>query len=95
MSHTQPNRTDTNDELLTIAEVSEMLRVPVGTLRYWRHLGAGPHSLRSAGGSATAAATCGPGSTPSAGARTRTDRANSTTREEVSQCPSERRTDRC
>ncbi|CAN5175895.1 hypothetical protein BH18ACT9_BH18ACT9_05330 [soil metagenome] len=46
MSHTQPNRTNTNDELLTIAEVAEMLRVPVGTLRYWRHLGAGPHSFK-------------------------------------------------
>ena len=23
-----------------------MLRVPVGTLRYWRHLGAGPHSFK-------------------------------------------------
>lgn len=46
MSHTRPNRTDVNDELLTIGEVAEMLRVPVGTLRYWRHLGAGPHSFK-------------------------------------------------
>ncbi len=46
MSHTQPNRPDANDELLTIGEVAEMLRVPVGTLRYWRHLGAGPHSFK-------------------------------------------------
>jgi predicted DNA-binding transcriptional regulator AlpA len=46
ISHTQPNRTDANDQLLTIDEVSEMLRVPVGTLRYWRHLGAGPHSFK-------------------------------------------------
>jgi excisionase family DNA binding protein len=46
MSHIQPNRTDANDELLTIAEVAEMLRVPIGTLRYWRHLGAGPHSFK-------------------------------------------------
>ena len=40
------NRADANDELLTINEVAEMLRVPVGTLRYWRHLGAGPHSFK-------------------------------------------------
>ncbi|MFT3871529.1 MAG: helix-turn-helix domain-containing protein [Nocardioides sp.] len=31
------------DEMLTLAE---LLRVPVATLRYWRHLGAGPHSFR-------------------------------------------------
>jgi Helix-turn-helix domain len=35
-----------NDELLTIAEVADVLRVPVATLRYWRHLGTGPHSFR-------------------------------------------------
>ncbi len=46
MSHTQPNRTNANDELLTIDDVAEMLRVPVGTLRYWRHLGAGPQSFK-------------------------------------------------
>ena len=33
-------------ELLTITEVAQMLRVPVGTMRYWRHLGAGPNSFR-------------------------------------------------
>lgn len=36
----------TNDsgrpELLTIEEVAAYLRVPVGTLRMWRHLGTGP-----------------------------------------------------
>ena len=46
MSQTQPTPTDVNDELLSIDEVAEMLRVPVGTLRYWRHLGAGPHSFK-------------------------------------------------
>ncbi len=46
MSQTQPTPPDVNDELLTIDEVAEMLRVPVGTLRYWRHLGAGPHSFK-------------------------------------------------
>jgi excisionase family DNA binding protein len=35
-----------NQELLTITEVAQMLRVPVATLRYWRHLGAGPNSFR-------------------------------------------------
>jgi len=35
-----------NDDLLTIAEVADLLRVPVATLRYWRHLGTGPHSFR-------------------------------------------------
>ena len=33
-------------ELLTIAEAAELLRVPVATLRYWRHLEAGPRSFR-------------------------------------------------
>jgi len=34
------------DELLTITEVADILRAPVATLRYWRHLGTGPHSFR-------------------------------------------------
>jgi excisionase family DNA binding protein len=33
-------------ELLTIAEAAQLLRAPVATLRYWRHLGTGPHSFR-------------------------------------------------
>jgi DNA-binding transcriptional MerR regulator len=37
---------DGNDELLTMAEVAQILRVPVATLRYWRYLGAGPRSFR-------------------------------------------------
>lgn len=37
---------EVEDELLTITEVAEILRVPVATLRYWRHLGQGPHSFR-------------------------------------------------
>jgi DNA-binding transcriptional MerR regulator len=32
--------------LLTIEEVSERLRVPVGTLRFWRHKGIGPAGFR-------------------------------------------------
>lgn len=31
---------------LTITEVSELLRIPQGTLRYWRHAGIGPRSVR-------------------------------------------------
>ena len=39
-----PARTD--DELLTLQEVANVVRVPVATLRYWRHLGTGPRSFR-------------------------------------------------
>ena len=35
------------DDLLSMAEVADLVRVPVATLRYWRHLGTGPHSFRS------------------------------------------------
>ena len=31
-----------NDELLTISEVAAIVRAPIATLRYWRHLGNGP-----------------------------------------------------
>ncbi|MDP9459114.1 MAG: helix-turn-helix domain-containing protein [Actinomycetota bacterium] len=31
---------------LTLAEVAAVLRTPVATLRYWRHLGIGPDGLR-------------------------------------------------
>jgi hypothetical protein len=38
---------DRNDnDLLTIDEAAATLRTPVATLRYWRHLGAGPHSFK-------------------------------------------------
>lgn len=40
----RPN--DEIDELLTLHEVAELLRVPDATLRYWRYLGTGPHSFR-------------------------------------------------
>ena len=36
----------TDDELLTMAEVAAIVRAPLATLRYWRHLGTGPHSFR-------------------------------------------------
>ena len=35
-----------DDELLTIGEVADIVRVPVATLRYRRHLGTGPRSFR-------------------------------------------------
>jgi predicted DNA-binding transcriptional regulator AlpA len=34
------------DALLTIDEVAEATRLPVATLRYYRHLGTGPQSAR-------------------------------------------------
>ena len=33
-------------KLVTITEAAELLRAPVATLRYWRHLGIGPRSFR-------------------------------------------------
>ncbi len=42
-----PDRTaDHQPELLTITEAAEVLRAPVATPRYWRHLGTGPRSFR-------------------------------------------------
>ena len=35
-----------DDELMSIAEVAELVRVPEGTVRYWRHLGQGPRGFR-------------------------------------------------
>lgn len=35
-----------DDDLLTMAEVAAIVRAPVATLRYWRHLGTGPGSFR-------------------------------------------------
>jgi excisionase family DNA binding protein len=37
---------DHQPELFTITEAAELLRAPVATLRYWRHLGTGPRSFR-------------------------------------------------
>ena len=34
------------DEMLTLQEACIFLRVPEGTLRYWRHLGCGPRSFK-------------------------------------------------
>jgi len=33
-------------DFLTTAEAANMLRVPAGTLRYWRHRNEGPRSAR-------------------------------------------------
>lgn len=43
-----PNRTRRNlgDEMLSLQEAAKFLRVPEGTLRYWRHLGSGPRSFK-------------------------------------------------
>jgi hypothetical protein len=35
-----------HDELLSIAEAADFLRVPVATMRYWRHCGDAPFSFR-------------------------------------------------
>ena len=44
---TEPDTTrGVDDELLTMQEVADVVRVPVATLRYWRHLGIGPRSFR-------------------------------------------------
>ncbi len=32
--------------ILTTAEAAEVLRIPAGTLRYWRHQGTGPKSFK-------------------------------------------------
>jgi predicted DNA-binding transcriptional regulator AlpA len=43
---TVPDTTRADDELLTMQEVADVVRVPVATVRYWRHLGTGPRSFR-------------------------------------------------
>ena len=41
------NRPDEDiDDLLTLHEVAELLRVPEATLRYWRHCKTGPSSYK-------------------------------------------------
>jgi predicted DNA-binding transcriptional regulator AlpA len=41
----QPIR-NAGDEMLTLHEACTYLRIPEGTLRYWRHLGTGPRSFK-------------------------------------------------
>lgn len=40
-----PDPQHTDDEMLTLTEVADLLRVPENTMRYWRHLGTGPRSF--------------------------------------------------
>lgn len=42
----KPDTPHANDELLTMQEVAAVVRVPIATLRYWRHLGTGPRGFR-------------------------------------------------
>jgi hypothetical protein len=47
--HQQPNHLGVpkaGDEMLTLQEACTYLRIPEGTLRYWRHLGTGPRSFK-------------------------------------------------
>jgi predicted DNA-binding transcriptional regulator AlpA len=37
---------DTEDVMLTLDEAAALVRTPVATLRYWRHVGTGPRSFR-------------------------------------------------
>ncbi|MDP9094526.1 MAG: helix-turn-helix domain-containing protein [Actinomycetota bacterium] len=47
MTTTGDNRHyDDIDDLLTLHEVAELLRVPEATLRYWRHQHTGPDSYK-------------------------------------------------
>ena len=41
-----PGTRHARDDLLSLSEVADLVRVPVATLRYWRHLGTGPHSFK-------------------------------------------------
>ena len=45
---TAPNCDDNHedDEMLSIEEAAAFLRVPVATMRYWRHCGTGPFSFK-------------------------------------------------
>lgn len=47
--HGDPSRLVDDDELLTTAEVGQILRKPVGTLRQWRHRSFGPKGFRLGG----------------------------------------------
>jgi predicted DNA-binding transcriptional regulator AlpA len=42
----KPDNPHANDDLLTMQEVAALVRVPLATLRYWRHLGTGPRGFR-------------------------------------------------
>jgi len=46
MEQTRTAKTVMHDQLLTLSEAADILRTPVATLRYWRHLGIGPDGFR-------------------------------------------------
>ena len=46
MEQTRTAKTPVHDQLLTLTEAADILRTPVATLRYWRHLGIGPDGFR-------------------------------------------------
>ncbi len=46
MEQTRTAKTAMHDQLLTLSEAADILRTPVATLRYWRHLGIGPDGFR-------------------------------------------------
>jgi excisionase family DNA binding protein len=43
---TDDSQDRTGSALLTLTEAAAVLRTPVATLRYWRHLGIGPAGFR-------------------------------------------------
>lgn len=46
MTEQMHERNAIDDELLTIDEAAAIIRTPIATLRYWRHLGRGPRGFR-------------------------------------------------
>jgi len=46
MEETRPAKRAILHHLLTLSEAANVLRTPVATLRYWRHLGIGPDGFR-------------------------------------------------
>jgi hypothetical protein len=46
MSNTPPFPERDPDELLTLSEVAEILKVPINTLRWWRQIGTGPEFFK-------------------------------------------------
>ena len=51
-------------EMLTMSEVADLLRIPIATLRYWRHKGDVPAAPAWSAASATSAPMCSLGSPP-------------------------------
>jgi hypothetical protein len=56
------------EELLTLSEVAEILRVPINTLRWWRQIGTGPEFFKIAPTWSPPSVTCGGASASSGGA---------------------------